>query len=241
MKRTLLLFTAVLSLVGCSKDEDNENLSNLSETEQRLIGTWNTNKDFTGNTYSYNEDGTAVYINDYGGDITIYDGFWDVTDGDVLIEFYPDADETTENWQENPTLKNKIEFLDDDYTLKETDFHDDSRVNAMYREGLKEGQKVTEQPYLIEFKTGELAEYVSVFATMHLYDSEGVKSTVYKDINRETKTLTLQVPENIYRVELEFYIEDASTVEMKFYGTNDENTIHEETINDQEYTYEYIF
>ena len=236
MKQIFLALIAILLLVACSKEET---ASDLSETAQRLVGTWNTSEDLTGNSYTYNEDGTARYVNDLAG---TFEGEWEIVDGNVLIEFYPDSDESYDNWQDNPDLKNSIEFANGGYTLETTDFNDNSRVTLKYRDGLVDGQKVTTQPYIVEFTTGQLEEYVSVFATTTVYFSDGTKSEINSDFDRETSTLQVEIPEDVFRFEMEFYIEDSSQVKMRLFGKNDDKVIHEETISQQQvFNYEYIF
>ena len=236
MKQIFLTLIAVLSLAACSKEETP---SELSETAQRLVGTWNTSEDLTGNSYTYNEDGTARYVNDLAG---TFEGVWEIIDGNVLIEFYPDTDESYDNWQENPDLKHSIEFTSGGYTLETTDFNDNSRITLKYRDGLVDGQKVATQPYIVEFTTGQLEAYVSVFATATIYFANGTKSRIDSELDRDTNTLSVEIPEDAFRFELEFYIEDSSQVEMKFYSKNDNEIFHEETINQQQtFNYNYIF
>ncbi|WP_321826282.1 putative periplasmic lipoprotein [Maribacter dokdonensis] len=239
MKQTFIVLIAVLAFVGCSKDDNSD--EGLTSLQRQLIGVWNTSQDLTGNTYTYNEDGTAVYVNDYGGDIDVYQGYWDIVEGNVLIEFYPDPYETVEGWQENPTLKNTIELLDEDYTLMQTDYHEATRINYLYREGLKEDQKVSEQTYVLEFVTGELEDWVSVFAETTIYNADGTKTEVSTEVDREAKTLEVEIPEDVYRFDIMFYIEDASQVEMKFFGVDDGKVLHQETINQQSYEFSYVF
>ena len=47
--------------------------------------------------------------------------------------------------------------------------------------------------------------------------------------------------ENTTSFELDFYIEDSSQVEMQFYGSVDNTSVHQETINQQDYQYQYSF
>lgn len=236
MKQIFLTLIAILSLVACSKEET---ASSLSETSQTLVGTWNTSEDLTGNSYTYNEDGTARYINDLAG---TFEGVWEIIDGNVLIEFYPDSDESYDNWQDNPDLRNRVEFTSGGYILETTDFNDNSSVTLKYRDGLIDGQKVATQPYLVEFTTGQLEEYVSVFATTTVYFANGTKSQIDSELDRDTDTLQVEIPEDVFRFETEFYIEDSSQVEMRFFGKNDDRVIHEETISQQQiFDYEYIF
>ncbi len=139
MKKTIYLFTMLLSFAlftNCSNDDENN--SALSETEQQLIGKWNTSSNLTGNTYEYKADKTAIYTNTWTNgsqiEVTTYNGAWKIIDGNVLIEYYPDEDESWDNnWQQNPTLKNKIELSNNNNTLKLTNFYDSSNVNFHLR------------------------------------------------------------------------------------------------------------
>jgi hypothetical protein len=139
MKKTIYLFTMLLSFAlftNCSNDDENN--SALNETEQQLIGIWNTSSNLTGNTYEYKADKTAIYTNTWTNgsqiEVTTYNGAWKIIDGNVLIEYYPDEDESWDNnWQQNPTLKNKIELSNNNNTLKLTNFFDSSNVNFHYR------------------------------------------------------------------------------------------------------------
>ncbi|MRI00866.1 hypothetical protein GH721_10035 [Kriegella sp. EG-1] len=127
MKHIFLALIAVFTLVGCSKEESSS--SNLNETEQRLVGVWYPTTDYEDKWFTYNEDGTSVYHNSEKD----YDGVWEVIDNNVLIEFYPDPDETYDGWQENPDLKHIIEF-EDDFKIQRTDYDDNTRVTIMYKE-----------------------------------------------------------------------------------------------------------
>ena len=236
MKQIFLTLIAVLSLAACSKEETP---SELSETAQRLVGTWNTREDLKGNSYTYNEDGTARYVNDLAG---TFEGVWEIIDGNMLIEFYPDPDESYDNWQDNPDLKHSIEFTDGGYTLETTDFNDNSSVTLKYRDGLIDGQKVATQPYIVEFTTGQLEAYVSVFATTTVYFANGTKSQIDSELDRDTNTLQVEIPEDVFRFETEFYIEDSSQVEMRFYSKNNGEVVYEETFSERQvYNYQYIF
>jgi hypothetical protein len=138
MKKSKLFLVAIITTIlitatSCSKSDESTN-SSLSPTEQKLIGKWNTSSNLKGNTYSYNSDKTAMYVNTYNGVATTYNGAWTIIAGDVLIEYYPDKGEAwNNNWQKSPTLKNKIEFINDK-TVKQTDFYNSSQINIHYKE-----------------------------------------------------------------------------------------------------------
>ncbi|SEF77278.1 hypothetical protein [Flavobacterium urumqiense] len=138
MKKSKLFLVAIITMIlitatSCSKSDESTN-SSLTPTEQKLIGKWNTSSNLKGNTYSYNSDKTAAYINTYNGVATTYNGAWTIIDGDVLIEYYPDKGEAwNNNWQQSPTLKNKIEFINDK-TVRQTDFYNSSQINIHYKE-----------------------------------------------------------------------------------------------------------
>jgi hypothetical protein len=131
----LLMFVIISSIFqSCSNNDGEITDSSLSQIEQKLIGKWNTSSNLKGNTYSYKSDKTATYVNTYYGETTTYIGAWAIIDGDILIEYYPDEGEVWDkNWKQNPTLKNKIEFVDNK-TVKLTDFYSSSNVNIHYKE-----------------------------------------------------------------------------------------------------------
>lgn len=138
MKKTIYIFTLILTfgfLSSCSKnDDDNSSSQTLSETELKVVGKWNTSQNLTGNTYTYKSDKTAVYVNTYQGVATTYNGAWALINGNVLIEYFPDQGEAWDNnWQQNPTLKNKIEFVTDT-KIKLTDFYDSTHINYHYKQ-----------------------------------------------------------------------------------------------------------
>jgi|GEM_PF-3408642 len=190
MKHIFLGLIAILMMVGCSKDETE---SDLSETEQWLVGTWNTSEDFTGNSYTYNEDGTATYENNHNGDITIYEGVWEIIDDNVLIEFYPDSDESYENWQDTPTLKHMVELLDD-LTLQLTDYNDTTSISFKYK--ACDPCPPRAQEYTINFSGfGSPDEQYPLEITYYFDDENGdlVSATVNSNTNTdivESNTLT---------------------------------------------------
>jgi hypothetical protein len=141
MKKTITLTVALFFLLlisSCSSDDNSDSSSSLSQIEQQLVGKWNTSSNLTGNTYQYKADRTAVYINTWTNgtqtEVTTYNGAWKIINGNVLIEYYPDEDETWDNsWQQNPALKNKIEFTNSN-TVKRTDYYDSNNFHFHYKE-----------------------------------------------------------------------------------------------------------
>ena len=166
MKHIFLALIAVFTLVGCSKEESSS--SNLNETEQRLVGVWYPNTDYDDKWFTYNEDGTSIYHNSEKD----YDGVWEVIDDNVLIEFYPDPDETYDNWQENPDLKSTLEFIDD-FKIQRTDYDDNTRVTIMYKECEPCPARAEEfQIYFSGEHQGQYGEY-SLETTYYTDDADG--------------------------------------------------------------------
>lgn len=97
------------------------------------------------------------------------------------------------------------------------------------------------QSHVVEFTTGTLQDWVSVYATTTLILEDGSESTINSEFDDTTNKLTVLIPENTASFELEFYIEDSSQAEMRFYGAVNNNTVHQETINQQTYQYQYTF
>ncbi|KIX20732.1 hypothetical protein SY27_12655 [Flavobacterium sp. 316] len=97
------------------------------------------------------------------------------------------------------------------------------------------------QSHVVEFTTGTLQDWVSVYATTTLTLEDGSESTINSDFDYTANKLTVLIPENTASFELEFYIEDSSQAEMRFYGAINNNTVHQETINQQTYQYQYTF
>lgn len=141
MKQTIIFLLSLFitfTFTNCSNsNDDNSNSTSLTQTEQKLIGKWNTSQNLTGNTYQYKTDKTAIYTNTWTNgtqtEVTVYNGAWAIINGNVLIEYYPDTGETwNNNWQQNPTLKNKLEFVNDN-TLKLTDYYNSTHINTHYK------------------------------------------------------------------------------------------------------------
>ena len=73
----------------------------------------------------------------YGGTnpvVTTYNGAWAIINGNVLIEYFPDQGEVwNNNWQQDPTLTNKIEFVTAT-KMKLTDYYDSTHINIHYKQ-----------------------------------------------------------------------------------------------------------
>ncbi|WP_127139957.1 hypothetical protein [Flagellimonas marinaquae] len=179
MKHIFLGLIALLTFMSCSKDEQDE--PNLSDMEMRLVGDWYPTTDYEDIWYSYYPDGTSKYYNLY----FTADGVWEIVDGNVLIEFYPDSDESYENWQENPTLKSYIEFTDD-YTLQTVDFYDSSSTSTKYKEC--DPCPPRAQEYTINFSGfGSPDEQYPLEITYYFDDENGdlVSATVNSNTNTD--------------------------------------------------------
>ncbi|WBU90960.1 hypothetical protein [Cellulophaga omnivescoria] len=177
MKKIFLVLIGVFAFVGCSKEDDSS--SSLSEIEQRLVGVWYPTTDYEDKWFTYNEDGTSIYHNSEKD----YDGVWEVIDNNVLIEFYPDPDETVEGWQENPDLKHIIEF-EDDFKIQRTDYNDNTLVTIMYKEcELCPARAEEFQIYFNGEHQGQYGEY-SLETTYYTDDVDG-------ELNSEVVTSNL--------------------------------------------------
>ncbi|WP_145004547.1 hypothetical protein [Olleya sp. Hel_I_94] len=97
------------------------------------------------------------------------------------------------------------------------------------------------QSHIVEFTTGTLESWVSVGLTTILTLEDGTESTINSDFDYTQNIVSIEIPENAVSFELEFYIEDSSQVEMRFYGFLDGINVHQETINQQSYQYQYTF
>ena len=102
-------------------------------------------------------------------------------------------------------------------------------------------QQPVSQPHIVEFTTGALQAWVSVGLTTTLTFEDGTQSTINSDYDYNTQVVSVEIPENTASFELNFYIEDSSQVEMRFYGSVDDTTVYQETINQQDYQYQYSF
>ncbi len=97
------------------------------------------------------------------------------------------------------------------------------------------------QSHIVEFTTGTLESWVSVGLTTTLTLEDGSESTINSDFDYTQNIVSVEIPENTISFELEFYIEDSSQAEMRFYGSVDNVNVHQETINQQSFQYQYTF
>jgi uncharacterized protein YcfL len=104
-----------------------------------------------------------------------------------------------------------------------------------------EEQQSVSQPHEVEFTTGTLEAWVSVSLTTTLTFEDGSESTINSDFDYDNNIVTVNIPENTASFHLDFYIEDSSQVNMRFYGSDDDVTVHQETINQQNFQYQYSF
>lgn len=97
------------------------------------------------------------------------------------------------------------------------------------------------QSHIVEFTTGTLQAWVSVSLTTTLTFEDGSESTINSDFDYTNNIVSVEIPENTASFELDFYIEDSSQAEIRFYGSVNNVSIHQETINQQSYQYLYTF
>ncbi|WP_417291483.1 hypothetical protein [Corallibacter sp.] len=102
-------------------------------------------------------------------------------------------------------------------------------------------QQEISQSHIVEFTTGTLESWVSVSLTTTLTLEDGSESTINSDFDYTENMVSVEIPENTASFELDFYIEDSSEAQMRFYGSVEENTVHQETINQQSFQYQYTF
>ncbi|WP_418512605.1 hypothetical protein [Corallibacter sp.] len=102
-------------------------------------------------------------------------------------------------------------------------------------------QQEISQSHIVEFTTGTLESWVSVSLTTTLTLEDGSESTINSDFDYTENMVNVEIPENTASFELDFYIEDSSESQMRFYGSVEDNTVHQETINQQSFQYQYTF
>lgn len=102
-------------------------------------------------------------------------------------------------------------------------------------------QEAITQTHIVEFATGTLQAWVSVYATTKLTFEDGTQSTLNTDFNSTENKLIVEMPEKTASFILDFYIEDSSKTQIRFYGSVDDVTLHQETINKRNYQYQYSF
>lgn len=104
-------------------------------------------------------------------------------------------------------------------------------------------QQGTNSIHKIEFSTGTLQGWVSVFATTIVNFANGTQTTINSNHNYSTNILTIEIPINAINFQIDYYIEDPSvSVNMNFYNLSNNNIIHQEifsgTMNKE---YDYVF
>lgn len=104
-----------------------------------------------------------------------------------------------------------------------------------------EEQQSVSQSHVVEFTTGALQAWVSVSLTTTLTFEDGSQSTINSDFDYTNNIVSVEIPENTASFELDFYIEDSSQANMRFYVSDDDVTVHQETINQQNFQYQYSF
>ncbi|NRR91394.1 hypothetical protein HSX10_07440 [Winogradskyella undariae] len=105
----------------------------------------------------------------------------------------------------------------------------------------QEEEQQISQSHIVEFTTGALEDWVSVGLTTTLTSDDGTESTISSDFDYTQNIVSVEIPENTVSFELEFYIEDSSQAEMRFYGSVDNVNVHQESINQQSFQYQYTF
>ena len=98
-----------------------------------------------------------------------------------------------------------------------------------------------EQPHIVEFTTGTLVGSVTVTLSTTIQFEDGTEFVVNSNFDYDNYNVSVDIPVNAVSFVLDYYIEDSSESEMRFYGATNGNVIHQETINQLEYIYEYSF
>lgn len=102
-------------------------------------------------------------------------------------------------------------------------------------------QEQVSQSHIVEFTTGTLESWVSVSLITTLTLDDGTESTINSDFDYTQNIVSIEIPEDTASFELDFYIEDSSETQMRFYGSVDDVNVHQETLNQQSYQYQYTF
>lgn len=113
--------------------------------------------------------------------------------------------------------------------------------SACSSDDTEEAQQDISQSHIIEFTTGTLQDFVSVSLVTMITLEDGTENTINSDFDYAQNIVSVEIPENAVSFELVFYIEDSSEAQMRFYGSVDDSTVYEETINQQNYQYQYSF
>ena len=187
-----ILLLMISTTISCSSD-DNSYTNNSSNTNDLLVGTWNVSPDLTGNTYTYNSDGTATYINTLDNETWTYEGAWKVIEDNVLIEYYPDEDEDwNEDWEEQPTLKHYFKLLND-CTMELTNYHSMENISMHYKENEEncyDDMRETKEFEISIVGNSSPEEVFPLTITYYSSDLNGDLST--KVVNTQTNTDVVQ-------------------------------------------------
>ncbi len=244
MKKVLLVLIAVLSFTACSNDSDD---NNSSEIETKLLGKWlfeNPNNTPTvNNSFTFTSDGKVIYSYWDGGSGNNYDsetGPFSFNE-DVMTMIFPE--------DVSLTFVQKVVFINDNVVeFEETGVSNENAYEGVYYrdgaesyEGFVEQLPASTQLHIVEFKTGTLDAWVSVSLTTKLTFGDGTKSTINSNFDYDKNVVSVEIPENTASFELDFYIEDSSQAEMRFYNSVNDTTVKQETISQQSYQYQYSF
>ncbi len=105
-----------------------------------------------------------------------------------------------------------------------------------------ENQQGTNEIHRIKFTTGTLENWVSVYATTIVNFADGTQTTINSNHDNTNNILIVEIPINATNFEIDYYIENYSTVEMEFYNVATSNILHQETFTGQmNYEYDYAF
>ncbi len=103
-------------------------------------------------------------------------------------------------------------------------------------------QKGTDDIHKIEFTTGVLQNWVSVYATTVVQFADGTQATIESSHDYSTNKLQVEIPVNATSLLINYYIEDASMVEMKFYNVATNETVSEGTFsNNMDFEFGHTF
>ncbi|MDR2221833.1 MAG: hypothetical protein LBE34_03740 [Flavobacteriaceae bacterium] len=130
-KVLVVMFVSVVALTACSKSDENNTESNT--LRGKVIGKWFIDKERKSNSYQYNNNGTAEYINYYQGKKEVYSGIWKLTQEDVLLEYYPEEGESIpQNWEKEPDIAHKVIAVDAE-TMQLQSIDRPKDINTYYR------------------------------------------------------------------------------------------------------------
>jgi len=93
----------------------------------------------------------------------------------------------------------------------------------------------------IEFRTGELEEWVSVYATAVIGISDGSQMELHIEHDRNLNILTIDIPEGAVNITVEYYIEDDSQIVSKSLFNNEDSISQENLEGSNTYNFSYGF